>query len=110
MGKFVTGKGKYVVYANSKEEASEILLQELDRVDDIRGKIANLLSEDGIPLQNFLENTKEENLNIHFNDATSFIYDDPENATTKGEVRQRDFKDGKYTYELAYRYPEIRRS
>lgn len=28
-------------------------------------------------------------------------------GTTKGEVRQRNFEDGKFTYDLAYRYPEI---
>lgn len=50
--------------------------------------MANLLSKDGIAMQNFMENTSEENLNIYFNDETSLIYGDPENATTKGEVRQ----------------------
>ena len=65
------------------------------------------MSEDGKAIQNFLENTSEENLNIHFNDETSLIYDDPDNATTKGEVRQRNFENGKFTYDLAYRYPQI---
>ena len=50
--------------------------------------MANLLSKDGIAMQNFMENTSEENLNIYFNDETSLIYGDPENATTKGEVIQ----------------------
>lgn len=107
MGKFEVGNGKYVVYANSREEASQILLQELDRVDDIRAKMASLLCQDGTALKNFLENTSEENLNIHFNDETSLIYDDPENTITKGEVRQRNFVNGKFTYDLAYRYPDI---
>ena len=28
-------------------------------------------------------------------------------GTTKGEVRQRQLVDGKFSYDLAYRYPEI---
>ena len=107
MGKFVVGNGQYVIYANSIEEARKILLEELNRFDDIKAKMANLLSKNGTSLQNFLENMSEENLNIHFNDETSLIYDDPDNATTKGEVRQRNFENGKFTYELAYRYPDI---
>ena len=107
MGKFVAGNGQYVIYANSREEASQILLQEFDRIDDIKAKMANLLSKDGTALQNFLENTSEGNLNIHFNDETSLIYDNPDNATTKGEVRQRSYENGKFTYDLAYRYPDI---
>ena len=107
MGKFVTGNGQYVVYAKDGQEASEILLQEFQRIDKIKEKMANLLSEDGVAMQNFMENTSEENLNIYFNDETSLIFDNPENATTKGEVRTRSSQNGKFTYDLAYRYPEI---
>ncbi len=107
MGKFVTGNGQYVVYADNQDSARQVLMQELGRIDDIKEKMANLLSQDGKAIQNFLENTAEENLNIHFNDETSLIYDNPDNATTKGEVRQRNFENGKFTYDLAYRYPDI---
>ena len=107
MGKFVAGNGKYVIYAKDQQEARQVISQELKRFDDIKSKMASLLSQDGKAIQNFLENTSEENLNIHFNDETSLIYDDPDNATTKGEVRQRNFENGKFTYDLAYRYPEI---
>ena len=107
MGKFVAGNGQYVVYARDSQEARRIISQELQRFDDIKSKMASLLSQDGKAMQNFLENTSEDNLNIHFNDETSLIYDDPENATTKGEVRQRNFENGKFTYDLAYRYPDI---
>ena len=77
--------------------------------------MANLLSRDGTALQNFLGNMSEENLHIHFNDSTSLIYDEPENATTKGEVRHQRNSDGTvaldnngdFKYELAYRYPDI---
>ena len=107
MGKFVAGNGQYVIYAKDQQEARQVISQELKRFDEIKSKMASLLSEDGKAIQNFLENTSEENLNIHFNDETSLIYDDPDNATTKGEVRQRNFENGKFTYDLAYRYPEI---
>lgn len=107
MGKFVAGNGQYVVYARDSQEARTVISQELKRFDDIKSKMASLLSQDGKAMQNFLENTSEENLNIHFNDETSLIYDDPDNATTKGEVRQRNFENGKFTYDLAYRYPDI---
>lgn len=107
MGKFVVGNGQYVIYAKDSEQARQVISQELKRFDEIKSKMASLLSEDGNAKQNFLENTSEENLNIHFNDETSLIYDDPENATTKGEVRQRNFENGKFTYDLAYRYPDI---
>lgn len=69
--------------------------------------MANLLSKDGIAMQNFMQNISAENLHIYFNDETSLIYDNPANATTKGEVRQRSNENGKFTYDLAYRYPEI---
>ena len=107
MGKFVAGNGQYVIYAKDQQKARQVISQELKRFDEIKSKMASLLSEDGKAIQNFLENTSEENLNIHFNDETSLIYDDPDNATTKGEVRQRNFENGKFTYDLAYRYPQI---
>ena len=65
MGKFVAGNGQYVVYAKDGQEASEILLQEFQRIDKIKEKMANLLSQDGVAMQNFMENTSEENLNIY---------------------------------------------
>ena len=92
MGKFTVGNGQYVIYAKDSGQARQVISQELQRVDKIREKMANLLSKDGIAMQNFMENTSEENLNIYFNDETSLIYDDPENATTKGEVRQRNIE------------------
>lgn len=107
MGKFVVGNGKYVVYAKDSQEARKVINQELKRFDDIKSKMTDLLSQDGKAIQNFWENTSKENLNIHFNDETSLIYDEPDNATTKGEVRQRTFENGKFTYDLAYRYPNI---
>ena len=58
MGKFTVGNGQYVIYAR------QVISQELQRVDKIREKMANLLSKDGIAMQNFMENTSEENLNI----------------------------------------------
>lgn len=107
MGRFTVGNGQYVIYAKDSEEARQVIRQELQRVDKIKEKMSNLLSQDGTAMQNFLENTSEENLNIYFNDETSLIYEDPQNATTKGEVRQRSGENGKFTYDLAYRYPEI---
>ena len=53
MGKFVVGNGQYVIYANNREEASPILLQEIELIDDIKSKRANLLSQDGTAVQNF---------------------------------------------------------
>lgn len=105
--KIVVGDGQYVIYAKDVQDARQVVQKELQRVDEIKGKIANLLSKDGVAYKNFAENTAEENLNIHFNDATSLIYDDPNNATTKGEVKQRTNENGKTTYNLAYRYPNI---
>lgn len=78
MGKFVVGNGRYVVYARDSQEARQVISQELKRFDEIKSKMVSLLSEDGKAKQNFLENTSKENLNIHFNDETSLIYDDPE--------------------------------
>ena len=54
----------------------------------------NLWSKDGIAMQNFMENTSEENLNIYFNDETSFIYDDLANEIIKGEVIKRSNENG----------------
>ena len=115
MGKFIKGNGQYVVYARNSQEASQVLLQELERFDKIKAKMASLLSEDGKALQNFLTNTSEENLHIQFNDETSLIYDIAGSETIKGEVRdQREGSNaiingkGDYVYELAYRYPKIR--
>ena len=107
MEKFVIGDGQYVVYADNIQVAGQIIGQELQRFDRIKEMMANLFIENGVAYQNFMENTSEENLNIHFNDETSLIYDNPENATTKGEVRQRQMQNGRFTYDLAYRYPEI---
>ena len=107
MGKFTVENGQYVIYAKNLDEARQVIRQELQRVDRIKGKMANLLSTDGTAMQNFMENTSEESLNIYFYDETSLIYDDPANATTKGEVRTRNRENGKITYDLAYRYPEI---
>ena len=68
MGKFTVGNGQYVIYAKDSGQARQVISQELQRVDKIREKMANLLSKDGIAMQNFMENTSEENLNIYFND------------------------------------------
>ena len=107
MGKFTVRNGQYVIFAKDVKQARKVISQELQRVDKIREKMANLLSQDGVAMQNFMENTSEENLNIYFYDETSLIYDDLKNATTKGEVRQRNIENDKFTYDLAYRYPEI---
>ena len=107
MRRFGVNNNQYVVYANEQEEAKQILIQELDRVDKIKEKIASMLTKDGQAYQNFMENTSEENLNIYFTDVTSPLLDDPNNRTEKGIVVQRSSVDGKITYTLAYRYPEI---
>ncbi|MCI9040018.1 MAG: hypothetical protein HFJ29_09285 [Clostridia bacterium] len=83
MGRFVAGNGQYVIYSETSQEATQVLRQELQRVDSIKEKVASLLSRDGIAFQNFMENASEENLNIHFNDASSLIYDKPENRNNK---------------------------
>ncbi len=92
MGRFTAGDGQYVVYANDLQEAKQVLSQEYKRVNEIKSKVKALLSKDGQAIQNFETNTSAENLNIYFYDEKSLIYDKPENATTKGEVRQRDKK------------------
>ena len=105
MAKFTVANGKYVVYAQNQQEAKEVLIQELERFDDIKDKMAELLTKDGHEWQKFMDNISEDRLNVHFNDEHSGIYDiDP---TAKGEVRQRGTQDGAFLYELAYRYPEI---
>lgn len=83
MGRFVAGNGQYVIYSENSQEATQVLRQELQRVDSIKEKVASLLSRDGIAFQNFMENASEENLNIHFNDASSLIYDKLENRNNK---------------------------
>lgn len=107
MAKFIIGDGQYVVYAENLQVAGQIIGQELRRFDRIKEMMARLFTEDGEVYKNFMETTSEENINIHFNDETSLIYDDPENATTKGEVRTRVAQGGRFAYDLAYRYPEI---
>lgn len=115
MSKVEIGEGQYVVYANNAHEANLVIGQELARFDKIKYLISQLVTENGQAWQNFMTNISEERLNIHFNDATSLIYDNPDNATTKGEVRHQRNSDGKalvddegnFKYELAYRYPEI---
>lgn len=107
MGRYTAGDGQYVVYAKDVQEAKQVLSQEYKRVNEIKVKVKALLSKDGQAIQNFETNTSAENLNIYFYDEDSLIFDKPENATTKGEVRQRELKDGNFTYDLAYRYPEI---
>lgn len=107
MKRFGVNNNQYVVYATEQEEAKQVLLQELDRVDKIKEKMASMLTKDGQAYQNFMQNTSEENLNIYFTDATSPLLDDPNNRTEKGIVVQRSSVDGKITYTLAYRYPEI---
>ena len=107
MSKFEIGDGQYVVYAENEQHAMQIVVQELQRFEKIKEMMSKLVKENGVAYKNFMENTSEESLNIHFNNATSLIYDDPENATTKGEVRTRTSDGGRFTYDLAYRYPEI---
>lgn len=107
MGKFVAGNGQYVVYAKDGQEAREILLHELERVDKIKEKMVNLLTKDGLAYKNFIANTNEEKLSIEFDDENSLLFDDPNNANDKGIVRTRSSNNGEFTYELAYRYPEI---
>lgn len=113
MSKFSYGNGQYVVYAQNEQKARQVISQELKRFDNIKFLMCNLLTEDGVALQNFVNNISEERLNIHFNDEQSAIFD--EDSTAKGEVRQRKDINGNaivdvnglYKYELAYRYPEI---
>lgn len=105
MSKYSFGNGQYVVYARNEQEARQIISQELKRFDSIKRLMSNLLKDNGQAMQNFIDNTSEDRLNIHFNDELSGIYDiDP---TAKGEVRQRNMQDGIFYYDLAYRYPEI---
>ena len=56
MGRFTVGNGQYVIYAKDSEEARQVISQELQRVDKIKEKMANLLSQDGTAIQNFMEN------------------------------------------------------
>lgn len=105
MSKYSFGNGQYVVYARDEQEARQIISKELRRFDNIKGLMSNLLTENGQALQNFIDNTSEDRLNIHFNDEYSGIYDI--DWAAKGEVRQRSIQDGIFSYDLAYRYPEI---
>lgn len=107
MGKFTVGNRQYTIYAESKEEANQIFLQEMQRVNEIKEKMANLLTPNGVASKNFIENLSEENIHIEFDDETSLIFDDPDNRIVKGVVVQRNSESGKNTYNLAYRYPEI---
>ena len=105
MSNFDFGDGQYLVYAKDAQSAGQILGQELKRFDRIKNMMANLLTENGPAFQNFMNNTFEDRLNIHFNDESSSIYDiDP---TSRGMVRQRNLENGIFYYDLAYRYPEI---
>lgn len=107
MGKFSVGDGRYTIIAKDRQEASQIFLDEMERVDIIKEKMSALLTNNGIASQNFIENSSEENLHIEFDDATSLIFNDPDNSTTKGEVVQRSSENGHNTYNLAYRYPNV---
>ena len=104
MSKFVIGEGQYVVYADSTEKAGQVLGQEIQRVNKVKEKIADMLSKDGFAYQNFTKNFADENLNIYFNDNNSYIFDNPEDKDTMGMVSQRKFENGEFKYNLAYRY------
>ena len=67
--------------------------------------MANLLTENGQEWKKFMDNISEDRLNIYFNDEQSSIYD--KDLIAKGEVRQRNISNGEFSYDLAYRYPEI---
>ena len=107
MEKIIIGDNQYILYVNKENDASHILSQELTRIDDIKEMMASLLSEEGQAMQNFMENTSEDRLNIYFYDETSPIYDMDDKA--KGKVRRvrADDEKGYFSYDLAYRYPDI---
>ena len=106
MSKYNFGEGQFIVYAKNEQEARQIIGQELQRFDNIKELMSNLLTQNGQALENFNTNTSEERLNIHFNDLESAIYD--EDSQAKGEVRVRKTtEENGFYYELAYRYPEI---
>lgn len=105
MAKYTVANGKYTVYANNQQEAKEVLIQELERVEDIKNKMAELLTPNGKEWNKFMENISEKRLNLHFNDEQSAIYD--KHYKVKGVVRQRGLQDGMFFYDLAYRYSEI---
>ena len=98
---------KYVIYAHSEQEAQKILKMELSRFANIRKLMSELVTKDGKAYNNFITNTSNDRINIYFNDEESLIYDDPENVTTKGEVRTRTQIGNEIKYDLAYRYPVI---
>lgn len=105
MGKYSFGNNQYVVYARNQQEAKQVISEELKRFDQIKSQMANLLTENGEEWQKFMDNISEDRLNIYFNDQQSAIYD--RDLTAKGEVRQRNIINGEFSYDLAYRYPEI---
>lgn len=107
MSKVEFEKGQYVVHIQDEKEVEKILIRELDRFYEMRYMMADLLVENGEAWENFMNNTSEERLNIHFNDETSLIYE--EDATSKGRVRRirPDDEKGYFSYDLAYRYPDI---
>lgn len=104
MGRFIIGEEQYVVYGENSKEVQKVLITEMQRVDNIKWKISWLLKYEEKAYENFMENVSEENLNIHFNDRKSCIFDDEKEKDTIGMVRQRTVENGKYMYNLAYRY------
>ena len=68
MSKYNFGEGQFIVYAKNEQEARQIIGQELQRFDNIKELMSNLLTQNGQALENFNTNTSEERLNIHFND------------------------------------------
>ena len=107
MSKIEFGNGQYVVYANNEQEARIVIGEELARFDKIKYLMSELVTENGQSWQNFMTNSSEDRLNIYFNDEKSLIYD--EDPSAKGEVRRirPDDENGYFSYDLAYRYPEI---
>lgn len=113
MSKINLGNDQLIVHAKNEQEARFIVGKELARFDKIKYFMSELVTENGKVWQNFMSNVSDERLSIHFNDATSLIYD--EDGLSRGEVRQqrnedntpKTDRDGNYLYQLAYRYPDI---
>lgn len=107
MKKFNFEDGQYIVYANDEHEAKLIIGKELARFDEIKYLMSDLVTENGQAWQNFMNNSSEDRLNIYFNDENSLIYD--KDPIAKGKVRQDrpNDKKGYFSYDLAYRYPDI---
>lgn len=105
--KFEFGDGQYTVYANNEHEARLIIGEELARFDKIKYLMCELLTENGQAWKNFMNNSSEDRLYIYFNDEKSLIYD--KDPTARGEVRRNraDDANGNFSYDLAYRYPNI---